>query len=357
LNPQPAPPPQVTVISLGGTIASSPQADSAFAGPRLGAADLVSSVPQLSEVATVTVRDVLRVPSCDLTLDHAIVVAREIRAAASGGAHGVVVTQGTDTIEEMSFCLDLLLADDDTPVVVTGAMRHAGLPGNDGPANLLDAVRVAASDAACGLGCLVVLNEEVHAAAAVRKMHTSSPAAFRSPSVGPIGWLVEGVPRLRDRPFPRVLVRPEEGRLPPVALVKIAIGDDGWWIDPVRSHAAGLVVEGMGGGHLPGWLVQRLEPLAREMPVVLTSRTGDGEVLTSTYGGFPGSESSLIDAGLIPGRMLPALKARVLIALVLAAGGGRPQVEEAVDRLGRPRQRARGGSSTPDSEPQQDGRG
>jgi L-asparaginase len=327
----------VTVISLGGTIASAPAPGGSVASPRLSAEDLVAAVPDLAAVASVAVRDLLRLPSCDLTLDHALAVAAEVRAAVAAGADGVVVTQGTDTIEEMSFCLDLLVPGD-IALAVTGAMRHAGVTGHDGPANLLDAVRTVATPAARGLGCLVVLNEQVHAAPAVRKLHTSSPAAFRSPSTGPIGWIAEGRAHLRDRPFPRVLVEPRARPLPRVPLVKIVMDDDGWWLPVLREIAApGVVLEAMGGGHLPGWLCREVAELAARAPVILTSRTGDGEILTSTYGGFEGSESWLIAAGLIPAGSLHSLKARVLLALLLSAGATRAQIEGAFALLGSPR--------------------
>ena len=141
-----------------------------------------------------------RLPSNDMTFAIARTVADEIRAAVGRGAAGVVVTQGTDTIEEMAYAWDLLVAGD-APTVVTGAMRHAALASADGAGNLLDAVRTAASPQARGLGCLVVLNEEIHSARAVRKSHTSSLAAFRSAGVGPLGWIAEGEPRLRERPY------------------------------------------------------------------------------------------------------------------------------------------------------------
>lgn len=142
-----------------------------------------------------------------------------------------------------------------------------------------------------GLGCLVVLNEEVHAACAVRKRHTSSPAAFVSDGVGPVSWIAEGVALLRDRPFPRVTVCPPDGApVPRVPLVRLTMDDDGWWLPAVRSTQPGGVVEALGGGHVPGWLSDDVAALAAEMPVVMTSWTGGGQVLTRTYGGFKGSE-------------------------------------------------------------------
>lgn len=329
--------PKVTVLALGGTIASAPGDAGALASPRLSAEDLIASVPGIAEVAELEVRNVSKLPSCDLTLELAVEVAAEVAAAAARGSHGVVVTQGTDTIEELSWCLDLLVGGD-VAVAVTGAMRHAGAVSSDGPGNLLDAVRTVASPQARGLGCLVVLNEQVHAAAWVRKLHTSSPAAFQSPSVGPLGWIVEGRPHLRGRPSARLLLPPPDGEVVRVPLVKIVLGDDGWWLRAVRElDAKGLVLEAMGGGHLPGWLLAEAGELARRIPVVTTTRTGDGEVLTSTYGGFDGSETSLIEAGLLPAGALHSLKARVLLSLLLSAGAGIEQVRRALQLVGRVR--------------------
>jgi L-asparaginase len=332
--------PRVSVISLGGTIASAPGGSSVLASPRLSAEELIASVPQISEVADLTVANPVRLPSSDLTVDIALGVADAIREAEADGVSGIVVTQGTDTIEEMSFALDIL-ARVDIPVAVTGAMRHAGLPGADGPANLLDAVRVAACEDARGLGVLVVMNGGVHSAVDVRKLHTSSPAAFASPNLGPVGWLSEGHVRLRDRPHPRLEMTRIEKPLPRVPVIKICLGDDGWWLDAVRGAANGLVLEAFGGGHLPGWLAEDVGALARDIPVVLTSRTGEGEVLRSTYGGFPGSESDLLAAGLLPAGTLSALKARLLLMLLLASGAPREQMGECFAALGSPQRSGR----------------
>jgi L-asparaginase len=316
------PPPRVVVFSLGGTIASTGDAAPVTGGvvPRLGAAELVAAVPQLRDAAELETVAFRQVPSGDLTPADLTELAAAITARFDGGADGVVVTQGTDTIEETSFALDLLVRTP-RPVVVTGAMRNPTLAGPDGPANLLAAVQVAAAPAAAGLGALVVLNDEIHAARFVRKTHTASPSTFRSPSAGPLGWVVEGRPRIALRPAPLdVLPAAAREDVPAVALLTAALGDDSRLIARVEELGyAGVVLEAFGGGHVPAHVVPALADLASRIPVVLASRAGGGEALRETYG-FPGSERDLLARGLVPAGFLDGPKARVLLSLLLATG-------------------------------------
>jgi L-asparaginase len=322
------------VFSLGGTIASTDAPGAAGGGvaPRLGAAELVAALPQLQGAAQLDAIAFRQSPSGDLTLSDIAALAEEITARFTAGAAGAVVTQGTDTIEETSFALDLLV-DSPRPVVVTGAMRNPTLAGADGPANLLAAVQVAASPQAEGLGTLVVLNDEIHAARFVRKTHTSSPSTFRSVTVGPLGWVVEGRPRIALRPpaLPRFTAR--ANGVPAVALLKTWLGDDGRFLDLVESLGfAGLVIEAFGGGHVSGQMVGALERLAARLPVVLASRTGGGEVLRETYA-FRGSERDLLDRGLIPAGFLDGPKARILLSLLLAQDADAADVRAAFDEV------------------------
>ncbi|MDP9437242.1 MAG: asparaginase [Actinomycetota bacterium] len=322
--------PKVSVLSLGGTI-SSVKTGGPGVSPSLTGEDLVASVPQLSEVAEVSAASVRQVPGWALTLDDLVEVAAEAGRRLDGGASGVVVTQGTDSIEETAFALDLLVGGEG-PVVVTGAMRNPTLPGADGPANLLAAVTVAASGAARGLEVLVVMNDEIHAARYVRKTHTQSPAAFRSPTVGPIGWVSEGAVRIPLRPKDRRHIRlPEEIGGHDVALIKVWPGDDGRLIRAAGDLGYdGLVVEGFGGGHVPPATVEPLERLAARMPVVVASRTGGGETLARTYDA-PGSEMDLQGRGLVPAGALDGPKARLLLALLLRSGASREEIHAAFD--------------------------
>ena len=178
--------PRLLILSLGGTITMVPTATGGIA-PSLGAEELVASVPALARVAQIEAHSPFRLPSPSLRLEHLVRVAGMIGEAFARGVDGAVVIQGTDTIEESAFLLDLLVGGD-KPVVMTGAMRGAESPGADGPANLLAACSLAASEDARGLGALVVLNYDIHAARFVQKSHTTLPSAFQSPLVGPLGW-------------------------------------------------------------------------------------------------------------------------------------------------------------------------
>jgi L-asparaginase len=322
--------PRVTVLSMGGTISS---VDSGGGGvePTLTGDTLVSDVPEIAGFAEVSAASFRQAASGELAVDDLVELAEEITLRIDGGAAGAVVTQGTDTIEETSFVLDLLV-DRERPVVVTGAMRNPTLPGAEGPANLLAAVQVAASEVARGLGTVVVFNDEIHAARFVRKTHTSNPATFRSYPVGPIGWISENTPRIALRPAgEHKLALPEGTRESTVALYSVVLGDDGRLLPAIRRTGyRGLVVEAMGGGHVPSVMVEALEDLAQEMPVVLASRAGAGEILRSTYG-FAGSETDLLGRGLIPAGSLDGRKARLLLTLLLRSGATREEIGETFD--------------------------
>jgi L-asparaginase len=316
--------PRVSVFSLGGTIAStrSPRDDDSGVLPQLGAAELIAAVPGLRKLAELETVAFRQLPSGDLTFEDMALLAAEINTRFDSGTTGAVVTQGTDCIEETSFALDLLIPEP-RPVVVTGAMRNPTLTGADGPANLLAALQVASSPDACGLGTLVVLNDEIHAARFVRKTHTASPSTFRSVATGALGWVVEGRPRIVLRPAPMPTLTPSiTGSAPCVALIKVCLGDDARLIGEIESLGySGLVVEAFGGGHVPASVVPALSRLAERMPVVLASRTCAGEVLKETYE-FPGSERDLLSRGLIHAGFLDGLKSRVLLTLLLGTAAG-----------------------------------
>lgn len=323
--------PRVDVLALGGTIAMDRVANGGLV-PTLTAAALVDAVPGLSDVADVHAAQVLQRPGADLHVADIVAIVRRAHASMDAGVHGIVVTQGTDTLEETAFVADLL-HHVSAPLVFTGAMRNPTQSGADGPANLLAAVRVAADHSAAGVGVVVVFADQVHAARFVRKSHASSPGAFVSSTAGPIGWVAEDRVRIPLRPTSPPRIDPESvnGETRNVALVRIVLGDDGELLRAVRDTPIdGLVVEAFGVGHVPEAIVDILNRLAQRVPVVFASRTGSGETFRATYG-FAGSERELRSAGLISAGALDGSKSRLLLALGLETGWTRERITEAFD--------------------------
>lgn len=322
---------RVHLFALGGTIASVPLSTGGVA-PSLTAEEIVRAAG-VDETVEVSASNFRQMPSGDLTTDDMLMLAEAIEEKERSGIDGVVVTQGTDTIEETSFALDLLVRSD-IPVVVTGAMRHPKLSGSDGPANVAAAVAVADSPVARGLGTLVVLNDEIHAARFVQKRHTQSPSAFGSP-IGPIGLVAERRPYILVR-FKRAPELPRPIATSPsnlAALYKVVIGDDGRALKKLPSLGyEGLVLEALGGGHVPSRIVPAIAELAEQMPVVLSSRTRNGRILRETYG-FSGSEIDLFARGVIDGSWLDGVKLRTLLELLLRASVGIGDVQKYIHAL------------------------
>ncbi len=311
--------PSVAVFAMGGTIAMAGRGEHGVK-PSLDAGALIDAVPQLADVASIEARTFRLLPSPEVTIPDLFALADAIEAAVAAGAAGAVITHGTDTMEESAFVLDRILAVD-APVVLTGAMRNPTMAGPDGPANLLNAVRLAVHEPARGLGVTVVMNDEIHAARFVQKGETSNPAAFRSFPPGPLGWFAEGAVRIAYRPGSRhALAVARDAEPVPVALLTVTLGDDGRLIErALDAGYRGIVAECTGGGHAAGWVADRLAEAAGRVPVVMASRTGAGEMLRRTYD-FRGSETDLLARGLIGAGWLDGLKARLLLTLLLMAG-------------------------------------
>lgn len=284
--------------------------------PALDARGLIDAVPALADVPELQAETVLGVPGPHLTLAQALGLARRA-VAATGGGEGVVITTGTDTIEEVAVLCALLHAGD-APVVITGANRPATAPGADGPANLIDAVAVAGSAAAEELGAVVVFGGEIHDAMTVSKVDSTGPAAFGSPVAGPLGRVVERRVWLHARPSrPAPLsIEALEHR---VEIISPGIGDDGALLRHAAASADGVVLVAFGAGHLSPALLEELHAAVARVPVVLTCRPVRSSMLVETYG-FEGAERDLRSSGALCAPFLSPAAARIVLLCCLGAG-------------------------------------
>jgi L-asparaginase len=312
---------QVAVVFTGGTISMRVDPLAGGAVPVLDGAGILARTEGLAAIAEVVPIDWGLIPASHLSFAQILDLARTVRSALEpASVVGAVVVQGTDTIEETAFALDLLVPGS-KPVVVTGSMRNAGDDGYEGPANLRDAVRVAAAPESRHQGALVVLAGTILAGDDVLKGHTSAYTAFRSANEGPLGSISGGRVRLaRRRGRRRWLPALPEAAVEPVDLVTALVGQDG---RPLRlafaAGARGIVVAATGAGNThPDMLEAAREAMAEGVPVVLTTRCPAGEA-AATYA-FPGGGVHWVGAGAILAGPLGGPRARVALALGLGAG-------------------------------------
>jgi L-asparaginase len=314
--------PLIAVATLGGTISMAPVPGEGGAVPRFGAAELLGGLGDLPmDVLAETLAGI-----GSASLDFATLL-RCREWGLQQDADGFVVVQGTDTLEETAYFLDLCWPSE-IPVVVTGAMRNAGLLSADGPANLRNALTVAADPRSRGRGALVTLDDDVHAARWVRKAHSSHLGAFSSAPAGPLGMVVENAVHYfhPSPPRPASLAGRGLGGLVPV--VEAGLDDSGVVLEHAASQPGvrGVVVAATGAGHVSAATADVIERLLPRLPVVVASRTGAGPTLRSTYG-FPGSEAALIAMGATMAGWLDARKSRILLHALLASGADREEIE------------------------------
>jgi L-asparaginase len=313
--------PRVHVIATGGTIASTPGEDGA--APSLTGDDLLDAVPDLDAEASLTVESVSQVPGFDMDFEIMAEVGERAREVVESGAgeggrpDAIVLTHGTDTMAETASFLDLTCSLP-IPVVLTGAQRRLDEPSSDAPANLLGAVR-AGTHRRVEDGVYLAFDDQLHAARDVRKVHSHELAAFDSPNDGPVASLTRDGLRFHREPRSESVYVPVDSTDARVEIVVSAAGVDGQQVErAVEAGADGLVVAGTGLGNATSELGETIaETIDAGVPVVLTSRCGAGS--TGAVYGTPGGDKTLQAAGAIPGGDLAPWKARVKLALALAA--------------------------------------
>ena len=310
---------RVAVVFTGGTI--SMEADPLAGGnvPTLDGAGILARTEGLAGIAEVVPIDRGLTPASHFTFPDLLAISTTLEAlSADATIDGVVVVQGTDTLEETAFCWDLLHAGP-TPVVVTGAMRSASESGYDGPANLRDAVRVAAHPSLAEQGVVVVLDHAIHPADDVTKTHAAALDTFQSLNDGRLGFVEEGIVVLERRRVARRHVDTDRAS-ERIGLVMAAVAMDG---TPIAALAAlgldGLVVAATGAGNTsPGLLAEAVRLIEAGIPVVLATRTAAGRAGTGYA--FPGGGATWVRAGAILAGSLSAPKARIALALGVGAG-------------------------------------
>ncbi len=308
---------RIAIYFTGGTISMKHDAAIGAAMPALSGQEILDNVPGANEIAELEVIDFGRFPGPHMNLRLMMDLSARVRASvAREEISGIVITHGTDTLEETAYLLDLTV-ETDKPIIFVGAMRNSSEVGWDGPSNLLSAIRVASSDDARGLGVMVVMNETILAAGEATKTHTESFDAFQNPDFGPLGVVDKGEVIIRRTPSRRDHIRTNE-IAEPVWLIKMAAGFDSTLIDAcIDAGAKGLVIEALGRGNVPPDSVKGIaRAISNGLPVVLVSRCLRGRVYKSY--GYEGGGNHLLNLGVIFADFLNGQKARIKLALALA---------------------------------------
>ena len=317
----------IVLLFTGGTISMRHDAAAGGAVPRLSAREIIAATRGIEEVADLEIEDWGAFPGPHMTMERMWALRGRIRElVARDDVQGVVLTHGTDSLEESAYLCARSLATR-KPIVFTGAMRAASDLGWDGPANLLDSARVAASDEAAGYGVMVVMGSRIYAGVDVTKVHTHALDAFESPGLGPIGVVDDGrvIFRRAVANGADVLDPPALGL--PVDIVLAWAGADSRLVDASLATARGLVVSAMGRGNVPPAMVDGIARwIAEDKPVVITSRAMRGRV-GPTYG-YPGGGRRLTEMGAILGGSRRPQQARIELALAIGLGMDREGVRE-----------------------------
>ena len=309
---------RIAVVFTGGTISMVRDPVAGGNVPALDGAAILALTPGLDAIAELVPVDLGRTPASHFSLARLLDIGAEIRAAqADPSIDGVVVVQGTDTIEETAFLWDLVL-DRDEPVVVTGAMRTSSDADFDGPANLRDAVRAAAAPELRGTGVSVVLAGSIEPADSVVKTHASAFDTFRSLDTPRLGSVRDGRVVIERARGPRRHVATERA-VEAVALIRATVGIDGRLLDAAAAWSRGIVVEATGAGNTtPALLDAATRAMGQGIEVALTTRCPSGEA-SGAYA-FPGGGAQWVRAGALLTGHLGGPKARVALALGLGAG-------------------------------------
>ncbi|MGL4655130.1 MAG: asparaginase [Sarcina sp.] len=322
---------KIAVVFNGGTISMKVDENIQAAVPTLTGAQIMAKVTGIERYANIEEHNFSSLPSPHVSVDLMLELSKEIQLLVDrDDIDGVVVTHGTDTLEETSYLVDLTTKTD-KPIVFTGAMRSSSELGYDGPANLAASICTAASEEARGRGVLICFNGELNSAKEVTKANSMALNAFRTPNFGPIGIVdnnrVIFYREVEDNEYIEVSKIREK-----VAIIKCAASTESDFIDfAIERGYKGLIIDGLGRGNVPPAMVGGIErALKANIPVILTSRCFEGRVFGSY--GYEGGGMQLKNSGVIFGESMPSQKARIKLLLMLSAEKSLEEIEKSFEK-------------------------
>lgn len=309
---------KIVMISTGGTIASKVNPETGLLTAGLMTGEELSSMCELPDYIDVEVISVFQIPSNRMTFSDLETLKEKIEELFEDNSiDGIVVTHGTDTLEETAYFLDLTISDK-RPVVITGSQRGPTVLGTDAFVNLRQSILLAANEEARDFGTLVLFNERIFSAKYVTKQHASNVDGFTSFGFGYLGIVDQDTVKFYQRPLQREYFKMETN-LPEVEIVKCSLGSSGHFI----QHAAdigikGIIIEAAGRGHAPPTIMESVKyAISKEVKVVLTTSAEEGEV--KVIYDFPGSAYDLQNNAVVLGKDYNSKKARIKLAVLLAS--------------------------------------
>jgi len=324
--------PLCQLISTGGTIAMKIDPVRQAPVPALSGQDLLAAVPAMSRLARLEVIELFNIPSDYMGPERWISLKQAVDAALKRSEiTGVIISHGTDTLEETAWFLDLTVQSD-KPIVLIGAQRNASVPDFDGPRNLLNAARVCVAPQARGQGVLIAMNNQINAAREASKTHTADVETFKSGDFGFLGVIDDDKVLFSRQSGRRQHVPLRAGALPRVEIVPMFAGASGDLVRSAVSHGArGLVVQALGLGNVNVEMYEAIkEAMAQGVPVIISTRVPNGRV--SPAYGFDGGGSTLKAAGAVFADNLSPQKARILLMLALQDTASARQLQGIFDR-------------------------
>mgnify|MGYP002754463834 FL=1 len=321
---------RVTILAVGGTIAGSGSGalDTSYTSGTVTVDKLIAAVPDINKIATIKGEQISNIGSQEMNNEVWFKLANRVNELlTSGKADGVVITHGTDTMEETAYFLNLVVKSD-KPIVMVGAMRNSGSLSADGPLNIFNAVNVAMNKEAAGKGVMVVMNDEIHAAREVTKTNTTAVDTFKSPNSGKIGTVFYGNVKFYMNPTRKHTVNSafditKIKELPRVDIIYSHSNDNPDFVNvAVKNGAKGIINAGMGNGNpFPSALEALGEAVKAGVVVVRDSRVGSGE--TTLNGEVDDGKY-----GFLASDNLNAQKARVLLMLALTQTTDKAKIQE-----------------------------